>query len=178
MFSDKPRSTKHSGAVQSNSPVQPKQSSPKKARPVVMQQPRAKDNPGSSHDKKPSLPPLGSNTALPAHPATCLAVPESSVPASSMRMNAQQFAASQEATPGFDVGTNVGSGTSTSMNTLFVDTRGILGSGSLQDMHGISQPSPKRAKVGENVILPPGMLHCTLIVLTLCLAHWSVQTPV
>jgi hypothetical protein len=166
MYRDKPRSTKHNGAVQSNSPVQPKQSSPRKARPVVTQQPHAKDHPGSSHDRKPSLPPLGSHTTLPAHPATCLAVPESSVPSSSMGINGQQFAASQEAAARFDTGTNGGSGASTSMNAPFADTRGMLGNGSLPDMHGMGQPSPKRARVGDNTILPPGVHRlCTFLVM-------------
>lgn len=168
MCRENPRSTKHSGAVQSESAIQPKQSSASQpgvvASSPVGRKSRVEHNLGSSHDRKSSLPPLSSHSALPAHPASSLAVPASNVPSSSAGINGQQLVGSQEATAGFDMGANNGSGASTSMNAPFVDTHGMLGNGSLPDMPASSQPVAKRAKMG-NPILPEGAL---LVLLPSC----------
>lgn len=70
-------------------------------------------------------------------------------------MNGQQLPGSQEASAGFDTGANNGSGVSTSMNAPLVDTRAILGDGSVPDMPAGAQPAAKRAKM-SNTILPSG----------------------
>lgn len=153
------RSAKHSGAVQSSSPVHAKKSPPKQQKAAASspaaRHARAKEFVDSSHDRRSSLPPLAVHSALPAHPVASIAVPVSTVTSGAHAATDQQFSGSQEAITGLKPGQTDGSGASTSMNAQFVDTKGILGKGTLPDMHGVGQPAAKRAKVG-NTILPAG----------------------
>ena len=83
------------------------------------------------------------------------------MPSSSAGVNGQQVPESQDASAGFDTGANNGSGVSTSMNAPLVDTRAILGDGSVPDMPAGAQPAAKRAKM-SNTILPSGAPHLLL----------------
>lgn len=85
-------------------------------------------------------------------------MPVSTGPARSVGMNAHAAMGPRDGDAGFDMGTN-GSGVSTSMHAPpFVDARGVLGNGSLPDMHAMTQPAAKCPKVGSNMLLPTGTL--------------------